>query len=131
MDVFRIAGIAVMTAVLAATVRTYRPEMGLHIAVAGGLILLAYAAAELAGVAQAARSMLSDAGVDGDVTSLVMKVVGVAFIAQTAADVCRDSGENSLAGKVELCGRLMMVQASLPLLVKLQQIVAGLLEKRP
>lgn len=119
-----------ITAVLAAAVRAYRPEMGLQVAIAGGLILFCRAAAELAGVAQAAREMLSSAGIDGDVTALVMKVVGVAFTAQTAADVCRDSGENSLAGKVELCGRLMMVQASLPLIIKLQRIVAGILEDR-
>lgn len=123
------AGFAVITAVLANTVRAYRPELGMQVALAGGLVLLGFAVAELSGIAGAAREIMETAGLDGGTASLVFRIVGIAYTAQTAADICRDSGESSLAGKAELLGRLMIVQASLPALLKLVRLAADLAEE--
>ena len=36
---------------------------------------------------------------------ILFKTLGICFLAQFAADSCRDAGESALASKVELAGR--------------------------
>ena len=131
MDVFRIAGIAVVTAILSLTLRGVRPELGMQTAIAGGAVLLAFAASELLGITAALRSLMSDLGAGEEIVTLVMKVVCIAYVAQIAADICRDSGENALAAKTEICGRLLMVSAALPMLLRLVRTLTGLRGELP
>ncbi len=128
MDIFRAALIAIITAVLSTTVRQTRPELSVEIAIAGGVVLLGMAFVRLGGVASGIREAAESMGVGGGMSS-VMKIAGIACTAQIAADICRDSGENALASKVELTGKLMMLSAAMPMLLKLAQTLAGLAEE--
>ncbi len=118
---------AITTAVLALTVKSFKPELGMQTALAGGVLILGVCAAELTGTARTLREMLAGTGVDGGVISLVFKVTGIAFTAQIASDICRDAGESALASKVQICGRLMMVSAALPMLTELVLSVTRLI----
>ena len=129
MDAFRIAGMAVATAVLSLTLKSIRPELGMQTALAGGAVILLYAAAELSGLIAGVNAMMKEAGLELPVTGLVFRLTGIAFISQTAADICRDAGENALASKAETCGRLMMISAALPMLSGLVTKVFGMLEE--
>lgn len=128
MDIFRAAGVAIITAVLSATVRQTRPELSVEIAIAGGIVLLGMAFSELGGVAAGLKEVADSMGIGGGMGTVV-KIAGIACTAQIAADICRDSGENALASKVELTGRLMMISAALPMLLKLARTLSGLAEE--
>ena len=75
----------------------------------------------------AANGMLNKYGLDPEGIKAVTKVIGIAYIAQFSADTCRDCGESSLAGKVELTGRLMMITAAIPLVVSTVEAIGGLM----
>ncbi|MBO4563536.1 MAG: stage III sporulation AC/AD family protein [Clostridia bacterium] len=128
MDIFRIAGIAVITAILSLTLRGIRPELGAQTAIAGGAVLLLAAVTELSGIAVELRRAFSGINPGGGAAELAIKVAAIAYIAQLAADICRDSGENALAAKTEICGRLLMISAALPMLIRLARTLIGLIE---
>lgn len=121
------AGFAVTAALLSLTLRQLGPEHAVRTALAGGLVLLIMAAGELSGIFASLRSLYSN-GLTSAAAELALRVTGVAYVAQTAADICRDCGENGLASKAELCGRLMMLTASMPLFLKLALTLIGLAE---
>ena len=54
-------------------------------------------------------------GVSGEYTIILIKTLGTCFLAQFAADACRDAGESSLASKVELAGKVAVILMALPL----------------
>ena len=58
---------------------------------------------------------------------LVVKVIGISYITQTASDICRDCGENALASKMEICGRIMLFSAAMPMFMKLGSSLIGLI----
>ncbi len=116
-----------LTAMLAVTLRSVKPELGAQTAAAGGVVLMLAAAGELSGIAEAVKRFVSMSGIGADPAALVLKVAGIAYIAQTASDICRDMGEASLASGAELCGRLMMLSAALPMLTELIDSLAELI----
>ena len=57
---------------------------------------------------------------------IMFKVLGVALLAQTVADLCRDSGESALAGQTETAAKILIVVMILPLLSAVTEVITGL-----
>lgn len=73
-------------------------------------------------------SALSDwAGVNASYLSLLLKIIGVAYIAEFGAQLCRDAGEGAAAMKVEMAARVAIVLLALPMLTSVVSSVLELL----
>lgn len=70
------------------------------------------AIAELVGLAE------SDSAVS-DTVSLALRALGIGFVAQIGADICRDLGESSIASCVESVGRAEILLICLPEFISL------------
>ena len=70
--------------------------------------------AEIKGVVD---EMLAGYGLDALQVKVIFKVIGIAYIAQFAADACRDAGEGAIASKVELAGRVLIVATAMPAMI--------------
>ena len=56
--------------------------------------------------------------------------LGICLITQFTCDSCRDAGENSLASKVELVGKLAVLGCALPLFENIISCALGLMGVR-
>lgn len=126
MDIFTLAGIAVICALLCVIVRQYRPEAALGVGIAGGVLLMGAAALMLAPSVEALKELSRRAGLDNGFAQVLIKALAVCCITQLAADICRDAGESAVASKLELAGRAAVAVISLPVFMELADIVAGL-----
>lgn len=113
MEIFGIAVFALVAAMLTTLLRQYLP--------AYGTVCLALCALLLLGrVIQLAQPLIewfsAAAGyLNSDSFMVVLKAAGIALVAQNMQDVCRDAGLSTLAGKVELAGRCLILVCALPL----------------
>lgn len=128
-DPFALAGAAVATALLALSLKPFGGGLAQRTALTGGIIILAAAAGELGGIFARIRGLAGQASGLAEAAGLALRVTGIAYVAQTAADLCRDCGEEGLASKAELTGRLMMLSASLGQIVKLVEKLISLAEE--
>jgi stage III sporulation protein AD len=64
---------------------------------------------------------------EGDSWLILLKSLGLAFLTETAASVCRDSGEAGLATWVETAGKLEILLLSFPLIRTVLDTVSALL----
>ena len=53
------------------------------------------------------------------------KALGVALVVQTCAEICRDSGESAIAGRLEMLGKAEILLLSLPLMKELLLLAGG------
>jgi stage III sporulation protein AD len=54
--------------------------------------------------------------VDQGFLTTVLKIIGIAYIVEFAAQVARDAQEGALAGKIELAGKVGIVILALPVI---------------
>jgi stage III sporulation protein AD len=59
--------------------------------------------------------------------SALLKIIGIAYIAEFGTQVCRDAGENALAFKVELAGKVMILILAVPIISTIVDTVERLL----
>ena len=112
MEIFGIAAFVLVAAMLTALLRQYLPAYGAVCLTLCAVLLLG----RILQLAQPLVEWFSAAGyLDGDSFLVVLKAASIALVAQNMQDVCKDAGLSTLAGKVELAGRCLILVCALPL----------------
>lgn len=125
MEIMRIAGFSAAAAVAALTLRRLKPEMGAAAAMAAGVMVLIMVVPYIGQVVSGVTSLAEEGGVKGEYMTQLLKVAGVSLLMDFAAQTCRDAGEEGLAMKSELAGRVMILTLALPTMrTLLRQILA-------
>lgn len=65
-------------------------------------------------------------GLTREVTAAIFKAVGIALVGQIAGRLCKDAGESALSYVVELAARVGILAVSLPLLLKIMELLEEL-----
>ena len=122
----RLGGLCLVGAILAAVLRSARPEMEL-------LLVLAVCAAALLAAAPAAeellaliRRMAAWGELSEDILGPLLKTLGIAVLCRISSDVCRDAGQSAMASLVELGGVLSTLLVAAPLLGRVWELLAAL-----
>lgn len=127
MDIARWVGLGIGAAVLYAVLREARPEMAAVLSLAAGAVLMLGVLGGVQEVTAAMRSLSGRVGLEGTYVSTLLRVIGIAYLAQFGAQACRDAGAGGIADKVELCGKLAVLSIAAPVVVSLMDVVTGVL----
>jgi stage III sporulation protein AD len=127
MDIISIAGIAITAAVLAVMLRQYRHEYAMLISLAAGVLIFVMVISKIQPVFSQIKNLMSGANVNNQYISVLIKSLGVCFVAQIASDSCRDAGETAIASKVELAGKFVVLILALPLFAQIANLALNLM----
>ena len=58
---------------------------------------------------------------------ILLKVIGITYICEFSAGICRDAGYQSIAGQIEVLGKLSVMFAGLPILFAVIEQINGFL----
>lgn len=128
MDIFKVIGIGLIGGFLSIAVKQYRREFSVLIGAATSIAVLWGIADMLREVIDAFWSLTEQSGIDAKYFVIVIKVVGVAYITQFAAEILRDGGENASALKVELAGKVFILGLTLPILTSFLEVCINALD---
>ena len=90
---FQIAAVGLICAVLSLAVRSWRPEFSIYISAASGLVLFAMVYSQLEGIISGVSGLFQKSGSAGVYFPVLLKVIGIAYLTDFSAQVCRDAGE--------------------------------------
>ncbi len=128
MEIVRIALIGIVAGVLVITIKQKQPEIALQVSIIAGLIIFIYVLDYIVIAIDYVKDIINKFNIPYESIAVVMKIIGIAYICEFAVQVLKDTGENSLANKVEIAGRVFIVVLSLPVLSSFMSMVLGMLE---
>ena len=126
-DIFRIAAIGLCGLALAVAVKGYKPEMALYITIGTVLVLFAAILFRLTSVFDYLGSIYDQITYGKAFFPIILKVLGVAYVADFTAQICRDAGEASIGSKVELAGKVLIFYLAVPVMMSVLELIAKLL----
>lgn len=126
-EVLRLAAIGIVGAILAVTVQQQKKELALVLTVAAGALLLWEASQYLQKILEGLKQMAAEAGLASDHIKLLLKLMAISYVVEFGSEVCKDAGQQSLAAKIQLGGKLMMAALALPIFQSLMEVVTELL----
>ena len=111
----------VVLSLITAVISLYLKDSGFVTAavitvICGGVLILLKLIPFFSEIFRTIREISSVSGLKTEYIGLVIKVVGIAYIGEFAGELCRDAGETSLAGKVDLGTKAVIMVMALPLL---------------
>lgn len=128
MSVFKIVLMGLVAVLLAMQVKQTKPEYGIYISIAVGVFVMAYAASQLTVITEGLQKIVAFISVDMQYLTILFKVIGIAYLCEFASNICKDSGYQSVAGHVELAGKLTILVMSMPIIMSLLDTVQGFLQ---
>ena len=123
MEIFKIAGLGIAAVAIAVFVKNWKPELAMQISLSAAIVILITVLPYLKTAINMLKDISEQTGLDNSQIGLVLKVVGIAYIAQFASELCRDAGENAVATKIELAGKIIIMTLSMPVIYRLMGIV--------
>ena len=127
MEIFKIAAIALVTAFCVMILRDIKSDLAMLVAFAGGIIVLLSVIDCFSDIFSVISSIAARAGLATSVVTLLFKILAVGYISEFSASLIEDAGLGSLADKVTLAGKLIIVASALPVIVELFEYIAGAL----
>lgn len=127
MDVIRFVLIGAAGLLLAMILKEVRPEYALYVSLATGLCLLLGASGKLNYLMEMLQRMKEYLPVDTTYLNTLLKMIGITYIGQLGAGLCKDAGYSSIAGQIELFSKLSILALSMPVLLALLDTVYGFL----
>ena len=127
MDIFKIIGVGLVGGVLSMTVKQYKKEYAILVGLATVVVILFFTLDTLSTAIAQISLITEKSGVDVRYFVAVMKVVGVAYITQFGAEILRDGGENAIALKVELAGKVFILGLTLPIVTEVLEVCVNAL----
>jgi len=123
MEIVQIIGIGLVSTVIMIILRKKRPEIAVLAGIAAGALMFLLIAAKLSAVVDLLEEYAARADIRPMYFSAVLKITGIAYIAEFGAEICRDAGEGAIAAKIELAGKVIIVALAIPIIASLLDLV--------
>lgn len=127
MSALRILVLCVSAALICTSLRMAHPQIATAVALAAGIAALMLSLEDMGKFADAVRTLEAYAANEAFDQGYLLKVCGIAMIAELASGICRDAGETALAQRIDLGVKLGIVATSLPVAAQIMNQIAGLL----
>ena len=121
MTMASIAVIGLTAVILAVQLKAVKGEYGVYLVLGAGLVIFFYSLSKLEAVIETIRKVQSYIRLDRVYLEILMKMIGITYIAEFASGICRDAGYGSLGGQIEIFGKLSMLAVSMPILLALME----------
>lgn len=117
MEIAQIVGFGIVAAVLIVFIRQNRPDLAHLLSIVAGIVIVVY----LLGYLKLVIDVITDLALRAEISTVFLRtlfrVIGIAYIAEFGAQVCRDSGEGNIAMKIELAGKIIILVMAIPIIV--------------
>ena len=87
------------------------------IGIVAGMMIFYYMLTQISVVVRFMTELLDMVAIEENYYMQLLKMLGVAYVAEFASSICRDAGQQSVAGMVELFAKISIVALSIPGLV--------------
>ncbi len=102
---------------LAVFFRTVRAEYGVYMGIATGMLIFWYTLQNLSVFMEEVHLLQSVTGQDNGFLAILLKVVGITYICEFCAGICKDAGYGAVGGQIEIFGKVMVLLTGLPILL--------------
>ena len=126
MEITRVIALGLTGTVLSVLLKKENPQIAMLTAAATGILIFLMLCVPLGNLLSLLKETAEQAGVGEGYFGIVLKVIGIAYLTQFGSQLCADAGENAVAAKIELAGKVLMMTAAAPVLTGLLEMVMGL-----
>ncbi|MBS3976986.1 MAG: stage III sporulation protein AD [Syntrophomonadaceae bacterium] len=128
MEILQIVGIGIIASVVIVMVKqTQVPHSAVLISMVVGVGIFLAMLPKITMVVGILQELSDRAGVNQFYLTTIFRIIGIAYITEFGAQVCRDAGEGAVAGRVEFAGKIIIMVLAIPIIAAILESLVRLL----
>lgn len=125
MEIIKIGAMGIVGVMLAVWLKTVKPEYGIYVGMAAGLLIFGYTLHTFSFFMDEVEKLHILLGEDTSFFAILLKVVGITYICEFCAGICKDAGYGAVGGQIEIFGKVMVLLSGLPVLLSVIETIQG------
>lgn len=127
MEIIQIVGLGFIVTLLSLIIRSQRPEIAVQISITLATIIFLMVLGKISVILNLFRDLAEKASVNQAYLNTLLKIIGIAYITEFGAQVCRDAGEGAVAGKIEFAGKVLVMVMAIPIIALVLETIVRLI----
>lgn len=123
MEILQIVALGIVATSLVLVIKAQKPEIAVQVSIITGIIIFMLVASKLSAVIHFLTGFTKKVNMDMTYLSTLLKIIGIAYITEFGAEVCKDAGERSIASKIELGGKVIIIVMAVPIITSLLDLI--------
>jgi len=128
LEIAQIVGLALLTTIFLLILRQEKPVMAVLLSIAFAVVVFVFLMEKMASIVEVLKELTRRAEINYFFLTTILKILGVAYLAEFAASICIDAGEQAVAKKVEFAAKIIIGVLAIPIIAA---ILESLLELMP
>lgn len=116
MEIIQVVGLALIATVLILVIKEQKPMFAFLIAATTGVVIFMLLIGKIGTVIEVLKRLAENSGMESIYLKTVLKIIGIAYIAEFGAQIVRDAGQESIASKIELAGKVLILVLAIPII---------------
>lgn len=127
MEIIQVVGLGLIATILILVVKEQKPIFAFLLAVTTSVMIFLFLIGKIGNVIRMLEDLAESSGVQVIYLKTVLKIIGIAYIAEMGAQVVRDAGQESIASKIEMAGKVLILVLAVPIISIIIETVLKLL----
>ncbi len=127
MEVMQLVGVAIISTTLCLVIKKDRPEIAMFIGILTGIAILLAVIFKLNFIIESIQNLAERANIPSMYITLIIKLIGIAYLMEFAIQLCKDCGEGNIASKLEFGGKIIVMTMSFPILLSIVEMIINII----
>ena len=123
----KIAVVGIIAIILAIIFKKGKEEYSLYISIAACVLILIWGVGKLEEIFDAIDRLQGYIQLNKSYVSILMKIIGITYVTEIAAALCRDSGYQAIGEQIEMVGKLTILAISMPIMLAILDTINNLM----
>lgn len=117
LDIIKIVGLGLVVTILVVIIKQQRPELAVQLSIVTGVVIFTMMLGKINSVISLMKQLAQKTNISFLYMGTILKIIGVAYIAEFGAQICRDAGEGAVASKIEFAAKVIVIVLAIPIIV--------------
>lgn len=123
MEIVKIVAFVFLALSIVVILRHQNGALAIQISAVVGILIFLFMISKITAILQLLQQLALKANIDFVYLNIIFKILGIAYLASFASEICKDAGEGTLAAKVEFAGKILILGLSIPILMAVLQSI--------
>lgn len=123
----KIAAVGIVAIILAIMFKKGKEEYSLYISIAACVFILLWGIGKLEVIFDAIDQLQGYIQINKAYVDILIKIIGITYITEISASLCKDSGYQAISEQIELVGKLTILAISMPIMLALLDTINSFL----
>ncbi|MCD7764259.1 MAG: stage III sporulation protein AD [Lachnospiraceae bacterium] len=123
MNMIKIAALGLSAVLLALFLKEAHAPFSALVSLAACLLIVFYSVSRLSSIFELLDTLSGYVSAQKSYYKILLKIIGITYIADFSANLCRDAGYSAIAGQIEIFGKISILAVSSPIILALMETV--------